>query len=74
MAKKTYVKKRQTNKAEQTKKGKYLDKQRKARPPGKRRSASGKTYYEYRVNRTDLKHDAPKKSKAKPKKKKAKKK
>lgn len=30
-----------------------LDKKRQALPPGKRKSASGKTYYEYRVNRSD---------------------
>lgn len=30
-----------------------LDKARKAMQPGKRRSASGKIYYEYRKNRTD---------------------
>jgi len=31
-----------------------LDKKRKAAAPGKRRSRSGRIYYEYRRNRTDL--------------------
>jgi hypothetical protein len=31
-----------------------LDRLRKALPPGKRRSKSGKIYYEYRRNRSDL--------------------
>jgi len=31
------------------------DLKRKAKAPGKRKSASGKTYYEYRANRTDAK-------------------
>lgn len=30
------------------------DKMRKAKPPGKRKSASGRTYYEYRKNRSDV--------------------
>lgn len=33
----------------------YLDKLRKALPPGKRTSSSGVEYYEYRKNRTDAK-------------------
>jgi len=44
------------------------DKKRKALPPGKRISKSGKVYYEYRKNRTDLKSDYPKKGKVKGKK------
>ncbi len=36
-----------------------MDKKRWANKPGKRVSASGKTYYEYRVNRSDLKGDRP---------------
>lgn len=34
---------------------KKRDKVRKAMPPGKRISKTGKVYYEYRKNRTDLK-------------------
>lgn len=49
-AKKTYVKLVQTGKS-----SKAIDAKRVAKKPGKRRSASGKTYYEYRANRTDLK-------------------
>ena len=30
------------------------DQMRKAKPPGKRKSASGRTYYEYRKNRSDV--------------------
>ena len=38
-----------------------LDKQRKAKAPGKRRSSTGNVYYEYRKNRTDVKgRDTPK--------------
>lgn len=61
MARRTYVKERQTNIDKQTRRGRELDKKRKAKLPGKRRSSSGKTYYEYRVDRTDLKWDSPKK-------------
>jgi len=32
-----------------------IDARRRALPPGKRRSASGRVYYEYRKNRTDKK-------------------
>ena len=49
-AKKTYVKLVQTGSS-----SKKADAKRKALKPGKRVSASGKTYYEYRANRTDLK-------------------
>jgi hypothetical protein len=38
-----------------TRKSILKDKQRKALPPGKRRSKSGKTYWETRRNRSDLK-------------------
>jgi hypothetical protein len=44
------VAKHQTGKT----KDKPRDKARKALPPGKRRSASGNIYYEYRANRSDL--------------------
>ena len=37
-----------------TRKSVNRDAARKAMPPGKRRSKSGKVYYEYRKNRTDL--------------------
>ncbi len=33
---------------------KKLDKKYKAKHPGKRKSNSGKTYYEYRKNRSDV--------------------
>jgi hypothetical protein len=48
----TYVKNRQTK--GQGNNSVKKDKQRKALPPGKRRSASGKTYYEYRKDHTDI--------------------
>jgi len=44
-----YVKDRQTGVRKSIKK----DRDRKAMPPGKRKSKSGKIYYEYRRNRTD---------------------
>lgn len=47
----TYVKKRQTASPGYSE---LHDKFLPALPPGKRRSASGKTYYEYRKNRTDM--------------------
>lgn len=37
----------------QTKKGLAADRRRKAEGPGKRRSRSGKIYYESRINRAD---------------------
>ena len=48
--KKTYVKLVQTGSS-----SKKADAKRTALKPGKRRSASGSTYYEYRANRSDLK-------------------
>ena len=45
---KTYIKNRQTGQSET-----YYDEMKKALPPGKRQSATGRTYYEYRRNRTD---------------------
>ena len=45
---KTYVKNRQTGQS-----ALYYDEMKKALPPGKRQSATGRTYYEYRRNRTD---------------------
>lgn len=50
-AKKTYVKLKQTG----VSKSKKLDAKRTALKPGKRVSAKGNTYYEYRANRSDLK-------------------
>lgn len=47
----TYVKKKQTASPGYSE---LHDKLLPALPPGKRRSASGKTYYEYRKNRTDM--------------------
>jgi hypothetical protein len=49
-AKKTYIKLVQTGRSNTA-----MDAKRKAKKPGKRLSAAGKTYYEYRANRTDLK-------------------
>jgi hypothetical protein len=40
--------------------GKYLDSNRKAKPSGKRISAEGNVYYEYRRNRTDVNQKAKK--------------
>jgi hypothetical protein len=40
--------------------GKYLDSNRKAKPAGKRISAEGNVYYEYRRNRTDVNQRAKK--------------
>jgi hypothetical protein len=40
--------------------GKYLDSNRKAKPAGKRISAEGNVYYEYRRNRTDVNQKAKK--------------
>lgn len=45
---KTYIKNRQTGQSER-----YYDEMKKALPPGKRQSDTGRTYYEYRRNRTD---------------------
>lgn len=56
-AKKTKRKNPQTGKTDV-----YADKQHKAKKPGKRISATGKTYYERRANRSDIgKLLAPKK-------------
>jgi len=44
-----YVKRRQTGKSNKSRDRRYS-----ARKPGKRRSGSGKIYYEYRKNRTDI--------------------
>lgn len=57
-AKKTKRKNPQTGKTDV-----YADKQHKAKKPGKRISATGKTYYERRANRSDIgKLLAPKKA------------
>jgi hypothetical protein len=45
---KTYIKNKQTGQSER-----YYDEMKKALPPGKRQSDTGRTYYEYRRNRTD---------------------
>lgn len=52
---------RQTKTDKQTKRGRDLDKKRLAMTPGKRSSYTGKTYYEHRVNRSDLDWDRPEK-------------
>lgn len=51
---------RQIEKDRQTPLGKAMDKNIKAKKPGKRISRTGHTYYEHRSNRTDLKWDSPK--------------
>ncbi len=53
-SKKTYVRFRQTGESNLK-----MDRKRYAQEPGKRKSAGGKTYYEYRRNRTDLGVDRP---------------
>ena len=55
---------KQTHK-NQTKRGKKLDKKKKALPPGWRISKNGNRYYEDRANRSDLSRDAPKTGKRK---------
>ena len=60
--KRTYKRKYQTLVKGRTARGLKVDREsRRAKPPGKRVSKTGRTYYEYRSNRTDLAHDRPKK-------------
>jgi hypothetical protein len=50
----TFDQKMKLHKAGRTMREIGLDLMRQAKPPGKRKSKSGKTYYEYRPNRSDL--------------------
>jgi hypothetical protein len=50
----TYKVNYQTGKSNRTERGTNQDAKRKALAPGKRKSASGKTYYETRANRSDF--------------------
>lgn len=54
MAKNKKAKPKVYQTGKQSKAGKFIDKHIKAKPPGKRKSASGKTYFERRANRSDM--------------------
>jgi hypothetical protein len=60
VARKKAVAKKKVNISYDNSWGKYLDSNKKAKPAGKRISAEGNVYYEYRRNRTDVNQRAKK--------------